>query len=1220
MEYSHLRLTQLRLKRHQAGTAKAGLASLLRALAMHSLAVRVLAASLLALGLGLVFTATASAQIFIDGNITEPEWELLGDNLGGPAPPVGPGNEINALYAYIDSQYFYLGVAGNVRNGQRILVFIDSRQGGYSSGNFSRDNAPAGLDYFNASSTFDADFLPDYALVIGTNAGQTSFTWDLYTLSGVGNPSNGSPNLPLGDNFTNPNLGANPILVDGSLTNGFETRLTYSESGAGANVIFDQGYIKLFAMYISDAGYLSNQFIPHATMPTSLGPGPVDFGPPSQPGPVTFASFLVVNEVDFAHPGNDREFVEIKNTTNHWLNLGQYDLHLVNGSGPGLSINTIALPPFNIGPNQYYVVCGTPANVPGCNQTVSPNIDFLSNALPSAVALAYRSTGTVIDTVSYGGNTGGPYTEGAGVWPVPDGNTPNLGISRIPDGQDTNRNNIDFSIRCITPGQFNSNQTTNCPGSGVTITPTPTPTWTTTPVPTLPAGCVNILANSDMEREGSWIFGWTPAMPRYVGTVSRGGLRSLQLGIPPESADLRSPSFSSARQAVRIPGNITTAQLRWWEYTKTEEAVDENPTTRSDRQEVILLTSKGGTIRILSRVRRNNGAWQERVADLTEFNGRDLNVYFNVFNDANGSRTWMFLDDVTLDVCYPPATATPPPTPTPTITPTPTQTPTPTWTSTPTWTPTLTSTPTPTLDDGRPTPTFTPTLDDGRSGRSIAPSLLGTPLPNVVSPLVQAAPLPTSAAPSALPETAAASVVRVIDGETIEVRLDLAVSAQLAAISVAYAGRSDADIWAALPSDDTLFTVRYADIEAPPLNTVEGLAAADLNRSLVEGKTVRLLRAATDGSVTGIPSVYVFLEDGTLVNAEMVRQGYATVSADAAGGPYQDLLAQAEAEAVAAGRGIWAGGASQGYTPGAGFTLMFSESAPATQVSNADVFTPSISLPAPAPVVGPAECVELVNNGGFEAEGLGWNLIGADPQPFYTTTLHFDGGARALRLGLIDETNAQHLSAIDQFIALPDDVSNIMLSFRYVPLSEADPGPGDFQYVDIYHAATGQFAGRALGIQQGSETGAGPGSEQSDVQWLAQTYDLTALAGQPIRLVFAVNNDGVGGRSAMVVDNVSILACNLSGDLTESAAGTAGTPGAKAGATLEPTDSPPLAEAGAKALRSALAGRETTEAPESQSRLWLGRLFTAAVMLGILGIIGFAAFVIAGAFKPPSGA
>jgi hypothetical protein len=66
------------------------------------------------------------------------------------------------------------------------------------------------------------------------------------------------------------------------------------------------------------------------------------------------------------------------------------------------------------------------------------------------------------------------------------------------------------------------------------------------------------------------------------------------------------------------------------------------------------------------------------LIDLTSYRGQSLVLYFNTYNDGNSLRTWQYLDDVQIDVCFPAVTATPMmPTSTPTVpTLTPTATPT----------------------------------------------------------------------------------------------------------------------------------------------------------------------------------------------------------------------------------------------------------------------------------------------------------------------------------------------------------------------------------------------------------------------------------------------------------------------------------------------------------------------------------------------------------------
>ncbi len=230
-----------------------------------------------------------------------------------------------------------------------------------------------------------------------------------------------------------------------------------------------------------------------------------------------------------------------------------------------------------------------------------------------------------------------------------------------------------------------------------TNTPIPPPTAvppTFTPVPPPPSGCnINIILNGSFETDSDWICGESPVPPYYAGSQRQDGIRSMLLGHPPEAGGNDKVTYSSVRQLVTIPSNVSTAQLRWWHLYQTQQTPDPNPSGQADRQEVILLTTGGKVIKILQRVLRND-SWQQDVIDLSAYRGQTFYIYFNVFNDGNGARTWAYLDQVELLVCYPVVTNPPvaPPPVAAVVAPTPIPpTPVP-----PTWTP---ITPLPTATD-----------------------------------------------------------------------------------------------------------------------------------------------------------------------------------------------------------------------------------------------------------------------------------------------------------------------------------------------------------------------------------------------------------------------------------------------------------------------------------------------------------------------------------------
>lgn len=169
---------------------------------------------------------------------------------------------------------------------------------------------------------------------------------------------------------------------------------------------------------------------------------------------------LVINEIDYDQISTDTaEFIEIKNVSTDTVNLGAYQLLGVNGATTTI-YRTIDLPNVDLAPGDYYVVCENNITVVNCDLDVSPDTDLIQNGAPDAVAL--RLGASIIDAVSYEGDTAAPYIEGSGTTQADPNNVANIGLSRFPDGIDTNQNNSDFSLRCITPGATNTSASENC--------------------------------------------------------------------------------------------------------------------------------------------------------------------------------------------------------------------------------------------------------------------------------------------------------------------------------------------------------------------------------------------------------------------------------------------------------------------------------------------------------------------------------------------------------------------------------------------------------------------------------------------------------------------------------------------------------------------------------------------------------------------------------------
>ncbi len=101
--------------------------------------------------------------------------------------------------------------------------------------------------------------------------------------------------------------------------------------------------------------------------------------------------------------------------------------------------------------------------------------------------------------------------------------------------------------------------------------------------------------------------------------------------------------------------------------------------------------------------------------------------------------------------------------------------------------------------------------------------------------------------------------------------------------------------------------VRYLGVDAPETQgspECYGREATERNRQLVEGKRVRLEADRRDRDRYGRLLRWVWV-DGTLVNEQLIREGYATVYRNEPAAKYLDRLLAAEAEARSRAAGLW---------------------------------------------------------------------------------------------------------------------------------------------------------------------------------------------------------------------------------------------------------------------------------------------------------------------------
>jgi micrococcal nuclease len=222
--------------------------------------------------------------------------------------------------------------------------------------------------------------------------------------------------------------------------------------------------------------------------------------------------------------------------------------------------------------------------------------------------------------------------------------------------------------------------------------------------------------------------------------------------------------------------------------------------------------------------------------------------------------------------------------------------------------PTSTNTPKPT---STPEPTDTP-----KPAATSRPQATSTPGPTDTPP-------PTATSTSQRTE---AQVVEVVDGDTIKVDI---------------AGE--------------VFTVRYIGIDTPELDQPAGAQARDANAQLVSGQTIYLEKDVSETDGYDRLLRYAYLANGTFINAELVRQGYAQAKRYEPDVKRQESLEEIEHQAREAQRGLW-------------------EPTPVPPPTA----TPAPSGPSVVRIIAVnkrAEYVDIQNSGGQAQDLTGWTLV-----------------------------------------------------------------------------------------------------------------------------------------------------------------------------------------------------------------------------------------------------
>lgn len=158
------------------------------------------------------------------------------------------------------------------------------------------------------------------------------------------------------------------------------------------------------------------------------------------------------------------------------------------------------------------------------------------------------------------------------------------------------------------------------------------------------AGAPPTVVNGGFEAGSfsGWIPGGGSPAPVISTAQVHSGSYSALLGTSSGAEPAGDSSLTHAFH-VQLPAGSTRATLSFWTWTASTDAA------AFDWQEAHVRDASGAELAPVMKGAANDLAWKHVTFDLTPYNGRDIQLYFNVHSDGAGDLTWMYLDDVEVD-------------------------------------------------------------------------------------------------------------------------------------------------------------------------------------------------------------------------------------------------------------------------------------------------------------------------------------------------------------------------------------------------------------------------------------------------------------------------------------------------------------------------------------------------------------------------------------------
>jgi hypothetical protein len=203
-----------------------------------------------------------------------------------------------------------------------------------------------------------------------------------------------------------------------------------------------------------------------------------------------------------------------------------------------------------------------------------------------------------------------------------------------------------------------------------------------------------------------------------------------------------------------------------------------------------------------------------------------------------------------------------------------------------------------------------------------------------------------------------------------------------------------------------------------------------------------------------------------------------------------------------------------------------------TQVLPILTITPSLS-PVPTETATPVDvCEDLITNGDFASGGDGWHVPATEYPARHVSTSAF-GGDYAMQLGIVDPRgNVRSYSDVQQTVTIPGGARRATLRFwLYAMSAEPRPVPTPMPRPRLHSSRGGYPPHDSQYVLVLDERDRWIDTIlwhcADDRVWVPYAFDLGPYAGRTLRLQFGVYNDGLGGVTAVYLDEVSVTVCSL---------------------------------------------------------------------------------------------